>query len=50
MTEDEKQSVIMQTIDAYLAEVDTDEAELDSDDLAWAIVHALGVAEKSERA
>ncbi|MEU8438824.1 hypothetical protein AB0F18_39300 [Streptomyces sp. NPDC029216] len=47
MTRDEKQSVIMQAIDAYLAEVDTDEADLDFDDLAWAIVHALSVAEKS---
>ncbi|MFJ8010922.1 hypothetical protein [Streptomyces sp. NPDC096339] len=47
MTEDEKQSVIMQTIDAYLAGVDTDAADLDSDDLAWAIVHSLRVAENS---
>ncbi|MEU3774341.1 hypothetical protein AB0F11_14280 [Streptomyces sp. NPDC032472] len=48
MTDDEKQSVIMGTIDAYLAEVDTDAEELDSDDLAWAIVHALRVADKSK--
>ncbi|MFB6524502.1 hypothetical protein [Streptomyces sp. NPDC056401] len=40
MTDDEKADVLRETIEAYLAELDTNEADLDSDDLAWALRRA----------
>ncbi|MCB5181515.1 hypothetical protein [Streptomyces antimicrobicus] len=39
MTDEETADVLRDTIDAYLNEVDPD--YLDSDDLAWSLVHAL---------
>ncbi|MFD6892886.1 hypothetical protein [Streptomyces sp. NPDC059957] len=50
MTDDEKADVFRETIDAYLAEVDTDDADLESDDLAWTLVRALRRAEERAQA
>ncbi|MEU3778908.1 hypothetical protein AB0F11_38040 [Streptomyces sp. NPDC032472] len=44
MTDDEKASVIMEAIEAYLAEVNPE--DLDSDDLSWTIVRALSRASR----
>ncbi|MDA5284744.1 hypothetical protein [Streptomyces sp. Isolate_45] len=42
MTDDETADVLRDGIDAFLMEVDPE--ELDSDDLAWALVRALNRA------
>ncbi|MEV7835362.1 hypothetical protein AB0P12_32780 [Streptomyces subrutilus] len=42
MTDDDKAGVISGIIDSYLSEVDED--QLDSDDLAWALLHGLSKA------
>ncbi|MFJ7260341.1 hypothetical protein ACIQV2_09250 [Streptomyces globosus] len=45
MTDDEKAEVICDAIDAFFADVDSDDWE--SDDLAWVIVRAMNQAENS---
>ncbi|MET9694835.1 hypothetical protein ABZY81_41705 [Streptomyces sp. NPDC006514] len=46
MTDDEKADVLREAIEAYLGEVDAE--DLDSDDLAWTLVHALRRAEAAK--